>query len=161
MLKFFKKICAYAVSVGIALAVSALSAFITMGKMSIMESLKHPPLTPPPMLFPIIWGILYALMGISAAIIYRKRQKNPDDAKSALTVYAASLAINFLWSIIFFNFENYLLAFVWLLLLLSLIICTIIRYKPLSKAAAYLQIPYAIWVTFAGYITFGIWLLNR
>ena len=161
MKTLFKKYSVYIISIGISLAISILSALITMGKMSIMETLVKPPLSPPPAAFPIVWTILYILMGISAAIVYKARSTDKKAARSGLIVYAISLAANFLWSVIFFNLEKYLFAFIWLLFLLSLIILTIVEYKKASWRAAFLQIPYTIWVIFAGYLTFGIWLLNK
>ena len=99
-------------------------------------------------------------MGISAAIIYNSDvpQKQKE---GALLTYALGLAVNFFWSLIFFNLRAFLFAFLWLLLLLYLIIKTILQYYKINKLAAYLQIPYAVWVTFAGYLTLGIWWLNK
>lgn len=151
----------YIISVIIALLVGALSAFITRGNMDIYSTLETPPLTPPSFLFPIVWTILYVLMGISAAMIATDSAASRDDKEAAITIYAASLVFNFAWSIIFFNLRAFLPAFVWLLILLALIIKTIVDYSKINKTAAYLQIPYALWVTFAGYLNFGIWWLNR
>lgn len=155
-----EKIKSYAFFILSALAVGGLSAFFTRNNMDINNDLLMPPLSPPPILFPIVWSILFILMGISAAMIY-----NSDAPKSqkytALKIYALSLAVNFSWNIIFFNLRAFGFAFFWLLLLLFLIILTIIKYFKIQKIAAYLQIPYALWVTFAGYLTAGIWWLNR
>ena len=155
-----EKIKSYAFFILSALAVGGLSAFLTRNNMDINNDLLMPPLSPPPILFPIVWSILFILMGISAAMIYNsdapKSQKN-----TALNIYALSLAVNFSWNIIFFNLRAFGFAFFWLLLLLFLIILTIIKYFKIQKIAAYLQIPYALWVTFAGYLTAGIWWLNR
>ena len=155
-----EKIKSYAFFILSALAVGGLSAFFTRNNMDINNDLLMPPLSPPPILFPIVWSILFILMGISAAMIYNsdapKSQKN-----TALNIYALSLAVNFSWNIIFFNLRAFGFAFFWLLLLLFLIILTIIKYFKIQKIAAYLLIPYALWVTFAGYLTAGIWWLNR
>ncbi len=156
----WQKIKPYIISILISLGVGGLSALLTMGSMDIYSELKTPPLAPPSVLFPIVWTVLYVLMGVSAAIIYGKRKEEPEKVRSALTTYGLSLAVNFLWSIIFFEARYFLLAFVWLLLLLYLIIRTILQYRPISAVAAYLQIPYAVWVAFAGYLNFGIWFLN-
>jgi tryptophan-rich sensory protein len=99
-------------------------------------------------------------MGISAAMIYNDRKASMAQKKSALYTYALSLIVNFFWSIIFFNFRAFFFAFIWLVLLLYLIINTILKYYKIKPLAAYLQIPYAIWVSFAGYLTFAIWILN-
>ncbi len=149
----------YVISILIALGVGALSALLTMGQMDIFEKLEKPPLSPPAFLFPIVWTALYILMGISAAMIFNKKSQNEEAVKNALSTYASSLVVNFAWSIIFFNFKAFLLAFIWLLLLLALIIKTIVEYSRIDKVAAYLQIPYALWVTFAGYLTLAIYIL--
>ncbi len=148
-----KKYKPYIIEILIALAVGGLSAYLTKNSMETFNSLVKPPLSPPSYLFPIVWGILFVLMGISAGMIYKKSGSVPF-------IYRLSLIVNFLWSIIFFNMEAYLFAFVWLLLLLVLIILTIIEYSKIDKTAAYLQIPYLIWVCFAGYLNFFIWYLN-
>ena len=100
-------------------------------------------------------------MGISAAVIYTSHSASVAQRKRTLYTYAASLVVNFFWSIIFFNMRAFAFAFIWLLLLLYLIIKTIIQYREIEPTAAYLQIPYALWVAFAGYLNFGIWYLNR
>lgn len=148
-----KKYRPYIIEILIALFVGGLSAYLTKDAMSDFEALAKPPLSPPGFLFPIVWTVLFVLMGISAAIVYEKSGRVPF-------IYRLSLIVNFLWSIIFFNMEAYLFAFIWLLLLLVLIIMTIIDYSKISKAAAYLQIPYLIWVIFAGYLNLFIWYLN-
>lgn len=157
----WQKIKPYLVSILIALAVGGLSAFLTRNSMNIYGQVQTPPLSPPSILFPIVWTLLYILMGIGAALVYTKRQSNLEASRSALTVYVINLAVNFLWSIIFFNYQAFLAAFIWLLLLLYIIIRMIIDFRKISPLAAYLQIPYALWVAFAGYLNFGIWFLNR
>ena len=157
----WQNILTLAVAILIPLAVGITSAILTMDSMDIYSEITRPPLSPPSILFPIVWSILYTLMGISSAIIFKNRNDDIENASLGLSFYAISLAFNFVWSIIFFNFRYYLFAFVWLLVLLYLIIRTIILYSKVNKTAAYLQIPYAIWVTFAGYLTFAIYLLNK
>ena len=156
-----RKIKTYIISAAIALAVGGLSAFLTKDSMDIYQSINQPPLAPPAILFPIVWTVLYILMGISSAVIYNRREDNSEDAYSALKVYAFQLIVNFFWSIIFFNMRAYLFAFVWLVILWILIIVMIVRFRKISPVAAYLQIPYLLWVTFAGYLNFMIYFLNR
>ena len=151
----------YVVSIAIALAVGLFSALLTRDSMDIYSQLVTPPLAPPGWLFPVVWTVLYVLMGISAAIIWEQREEDPAVASSGLSAYALSLGFNFLWSILFFNCRWLLLSFFWLLGLLALIWITVYNYRQISRPAAYLQIPYALWVTFAGYLNFGIWFLNR
>lgn len=148
-----KKYKPYIIEILIALAVGGLSAFVTKDSMEAFDALVKPPLSPPSFIFPVVWTILFILMGISAGMIYKKSGSVPF-------IYRLSLIVNFLWSVIFFNMGAYLFAFVWLLLLLVLIILTILEYSKIDKTAAYLQIPYLIWVAFAGYLNFFIWYLN-
>lgn len=156
-----KKIKPYIVSILIALGVGGLSALLTRGSMNLYDEIITPALAPPSWVFPVVWTILFILMGISAAMIYTDKSVSESQKISALYTYSLSLIVNFFWSIIFFNFRAFFFAFVWLLLLLLLIISTIIKYESINKTAAYLQIPYLLWVTFAGYLTFSIWYLNR
>lgn len=155
------KIKPYIISILIALAIGGLSAFLTRGNMDIYTQVETPPLSPPSILFPIVWTVLYVLMGVSAAMIATDRGASRDDKEAAISIYSASLVFNFAWSIIFFNLRAFFPAFIWLLILLALIIKTIVDYAKINKTAAYLQIPYALWVAFAGYLNFGIWWLNR
>lgn len=156
----WKKIKPYVISVLISLAVGGLSALLTRGNMDVYERIVRPPLAPPMWLFPVAWGILFVLMGISAALVYDKSLREPQKVQEALVVYALQLAVNFFWSIIFFNLQAYWFAFFWLLLLWILILRMIVMFFPLDTTAAYLQIPYLLWVTFAGYLTLAIAILN-
>lgn len=150
----------YIVATVIPLAVGILSALLTKENMNIYAEVKTPPLAPPGFLFPVVWTILYILMGISSAVIWNRRENNLQAARSGLMYYIASLAFNFTWSIIFFNLRSFLVALAWLLVLLYLIVCTVVEYKKVYQVAAYLQIPYIVWVSFAGYLNAGIWWLN-
>jgi tryptophan-rich sensory protein len=156
-----KKILSYIVSILIPLAIGTLSALITMGNMDIYEEIVTPPLSPPGWLFPVVWSVLYTLMGISAGMVWQKRKEKPKEVDKAISYYALSLAFNFVWSILFFNFKLYLVSFAWLIILFVLIVYTIRAYLKISKISAYLQIPYAVWVAFAGYLNLAIWFLNR
>jgi tryptophan-rich sensory protein len=117
-----------------------------------------PALTPPPYVFSVVWTILYVLMGVGAAMIYRSGK--PERWK-ALTLYALQLGANFLWPLIFFGLGAYGWAFVWLLILTALAALMALRFGKISRAAAYLQIPYLLWLLFAGYLNLGVHLLNR
>ena len=158
------------------LGVGAVSGFLTQGSMDTFEKLNQPPLAPPGWVFPVVWLILYALMGIAAYRIYMKdpkaevlklyliqliaRMPESEEKKKALTLYGIQLAVNFLWPVFFFNAGWYLFSFAWLLLLWYLVyLCTKAFYH-LSEKAGYLMIPYLVWLTFAGYLNFAIFLLN-
>ncbi len=156
----WKKYKSFIIGIVIALAVGGLSAFLTRNNMNLFDEIVKPPLSPPRILFPIVWTILYILMGISSAIIFEHRKFMKAEAEKGLAIYGVSLILNFTWSIIFFNFRAFTFAFIWLLILWSSILYTIAQYYKVNKLAAYLQIPYLIWVTFAGYLTFAISLIN-
>lgn len=142
------------------LLVGAVSGLLSSGAMQDFVLLEQPPLSPPGWLFPIVWTILYTLMGISAYLI--KSSDASDEEKSdALMFYRYQLIINFLWPIFFFNFGWYLFSFFWLLLLWVLVILMIRRFDKISPTAAYINLPYLIWLTFAAYLNFSIWWLNR
>ncbi len=146
--------------IAIPLAVGALASFLSGGGMEMFAVLKKPPLSPPGWLFPIVWTILYTLMGLASYYIYTADA--PKEQKSdALTIYGYQLVVNFLWPIFFFDFQWYLFSFFWLVLLWVLIIVMIRRFSEISRLAALLCVPYLLWVTFAGYLNLGIWWLNR
>ena len=158
----WKKIKPYVISSVIALAVGGVSALLSRNGMDYYaQTVNKPSLSPPMWLFPVVWSILYILMGIGSAIVFLKREEKPVEVTASLRIYGLQLVVNFFWSIIFFNMRAFLFAFIWILILLFLIIRTIIKYRIISPLAAYLQIPYLIWVAFASYLTFGVWWLNR
>lgn len=147
------------IAVAIPLLVGALSALLTSDSMQSFEQINKPPLSPPGWLFPVVWTILYVLMGIASYLIYTAKY-SAGMAGNALLFYMLQLILNFFWSIIFFNWEAYLFAFIWLIVLLALIIVTTVKFYRISRPAAYLMIPYILWVAFAGYLNLGIYLLN-
>ena len=141
-------------------AVGLLSGLLTRNASQIFnESIIQPPLSPPASLFPVIWTILYALMGISAARI--SIQPPSKDRSKGLLLFLTQLAVNFFWSPIFFNAQAFGLAFLWLLLLRFLSWKMVRIFYKSDPIAAYLQIPYLLWLTFAVYLSGGIWYLNR
>ena len=139
----------------ISLGVGALSALLTKDSMDIFDTITKPPLTPPSAVFPIVWTILFILMGLGAARVYLK-----EPGGRALYIYGLNLVINFFWSIIFFNFRSFGFAFIWLLLLIAVVALMIISFFRIDKLAAYLQIPYLLWLLFAGYLNLFICLAN-
>ena len=154
-LKFKQKL----LCVGIPLAVGEISALLTKDSMETFAALNQPPLSPPGWLFPVVWTILFLLMGIASYLVLCSDQ--PMYAvKRALWLYGIQLAVNFFWSIFFFNLALYLFSFLWLILLWILILITTVQFYKISHAAGYLMIPYFVWVSFAGYLNFGIYLLN-
>lgn len=141
-------------------AVGALAGFLTRDGMELYKTqVVKPPLSPPAIVFPIVWGILYALMGIGIARVWLSARS--EERADAIQVYLLQLAINFTWSIFFFNLRSYGGALAVLLILLGLIFWMIFRFRRVDRPAARLQIPYVIWVCFAAYLNAGVWLLNR
>ena len=141
-------------------AIGALSGWLTRtATKSYNETIIQPPLSPPAIVFPIVWGILFALMGIGAARIYLSPASSARSR--SLLLFLIQLAFNFFWSIIFFNFQAFGFAFIWLIILWVLILLMILSFRKVDKLAAWLQIPYLLWVTFAAYLNFGVWLLNK
>ena len=140
-------------------AVGGLSGWLTReGTELYRTTIIKPPLSPPGIVFPIVWSILFALMGVGATRIYLSPASN---ARShALGIFLVQLAFNFFWSIIFFNLQNFGLALLWLVALWVLILWMIRSFHIIDPLSAWLQIPYLLWVTFAAYLNFGVWRLN-
>lgn len=153
------------VAIAIPLAVGILSSFITKDAMISFNAMKKPPLSPPGILFPIVWTILYILMGISSYLIYYFDFDSNISLKKYrdewLILYTIQLIFNFFWSIIFFKFSLYYQAFAWLLILWILVLSLIIKSMKLNKVAGYLLLPYLAWMTFAGYLNIGVAILNK
>lgn len=145
------------IALAIPLGVGGLAALLTGGGMADYGQLNQPPLSPPGWLFPVVWTILYLLMGYAS---YRIWTSDAPGAKSALKLYLAQLAVNFLWPLIFFGLQWRLLAFWVILLLWVLIYFTIKRFGQIDEIAADLLLPYILWVTFASYLNLGAYILN-
>ena len=143
------------ISIAISLGAGVLSAVLSGNSMEQYEQLYKPPLSPPGWLFPIVWTILFILMGIAAYLVY-KSETEGERKRAALTVYAGQLLVNVGWSIIFFGGEAYLVAFAWLVLLWFLIYRTIRHFWEIDRTAGILLLPYILWVTFAGYLNLAI-----
>ena len=148
-------------SLGRSLGVGVVSALLTMDGMEQYQMMYRPPLSPPGWLFPVVWTILYTLMGISSARIYIIGKETGEDVSQPLKIYSLQLAVNFAWSLLFFNMQAFLLSFIWLVFLWVLIYVMIKQFEKVDSFSAKLQIPYLLWVTFAGYLNFMIWFLNR
>ena len=150
----------YALWIVIAEAVGALAGFLTReGTKVYAATVAKPPLSPPAIVFPIVWGVLYALMGVGAARV-SLTQASALRARG-LRLFFLQLAFNFVWSILFFNLRSFGFAFVWLVILWALILLMTLTFGKVDRVAALLQIPYLVWAAFAGYLNAGVWLLNR
>lgn len=147
------------ICIAIPLAVGGVAGFISKDSMSVFEALNKPPLSPPGWLFPVAWTILYALMGIASYLILTSGVQQKSISRS-LKLYGLQLFYNFFWTFWFFNLGLYFFSFIWLVVLWLLILATIISFSHISKPAAYLMLPYLLWVIFAGYLNLGIAILN-
>lgn len=145
--------------IAIPLLVGGASAFITMGAMEDFSAFNQPPLSPPGWLFPVVWTVLYTLMGIASYLVVTSggAQKHIN---TAITVYAVQLIFNFFWSLFFFKLDLFYFSFAWLIALWLLIIATLVLFSRLSNVAGYLIIPYLLWVSFAAYLNLGVAILN-
>ena len=123
------------------------------------QLIRQPALAPPEWLFPIVWTILYFLMGVSSYLIMNSKAEQEQKEK-AILLYEYQLAANFLWPTFFFHFEWYFFSFLWLVILWVLVLFMIIQFWKIDKRAALLNIPYLLWLTFAGYLNLAIWWLN-
>lgn len=139
------------------LAVGGAASLLSNNGMEAFIKINQPPLSPPAWLFPVVWTILYTLMGISSYLILTSEE---DNVRSAGMLYGYQLVVNFLWPIFFFNFQWYLFSFLWLMLLIGLVAAMVREFYKISKPAAYLNIPYLLWLMFAAYLNFAIWQLN-
>ena len=146
------------ICLGIPLAVGGLSALLA-GGMGDYKTMIQPPLSPPGWLFPVVWTILYLLMGYASycVLIADAPEKRK---KKALLFYGGQLLLNFLWSPVFFGLHWYLAAFFLLVGMWALIYITMKKFAPIDELASDLLLPYILWVTFAGYLNLGVYLLN-
>ena len=149
----------FLISIAIPLLVGGLSAIITRGDMDLYSQIKNPPLSQPGWLFPVAWSILYTLMGISLYLVWNSNARYIAK-RNAYIFFGVQLFLNFIWSPIFFVGRQFLLAFIVLILMWLFTFGMIVSFYRISKLAGLLQIPYILWLTFAGYLNFAIYLLN-
>lgn len=155
-----KKWIQYGGWIFITVVIGGLSGYLTRDGVELYnQTIQQPPLSPPGIVFPIVWGILYILMGIGAARIY---MSPPSDIRTkAMVLYVVQLAMNFFWSLIFFNLQKFGFALFWLILLWCFILAMILVFQKIDVIASKLQVPYLLWVTFAVYLNLGVWFLNK
>ena len=122
------------------------------------KTIVQPSFAPPGFIFPIVWTILYTLMGISSYIISESNSYYKDEA---LIIYYVQLIVNLLWSFIFFSLNWYFISFIWILLLIYLVITMIKKFYSISKVSGLIQIPYLLWLIFAAVLNLSIFILNR
>lgn len=150
------KIIIYIKSILVPLLVGGLVGLATSNYIT-YNNLIQPSFAPPSILFPIVWTVLYTLMGVSYGILKSNSLTNEKINK----IYYLQLFVNALWSFFFFVFEWRLFSFFWILLLIALVILMIKEFYAQNKVAGLLQIPYLIWISFASVLNLSIYLLNR
>ncbi len=139
--------------------VGIISALMTRGDVQTYTAeIAKPFLSPPPAVFPVAWTLLYALMGWGAAAVYLSPKSGART--KGLYLFMFQLAFNFCWSFIFFSFRAFGIAFAWLAVLLVLVALMFAEFRKVHRLAAYMQIPYLLWLVFAGYLNLSVWLLN-
>lgn len=139
--------------------VGVLSSLVSGGYSSFYTELLKPPLSPPGIVFPVVWGILYALMGISAYLIYNTEKT--AQRKASLVIYTVQLLVNFSWSVIFFRFQALGIAAITAVVLFILVAAMVMNFRKVNLSASALNIPYLLWSLFASYLAIGNWVLNR
>jgi len=156
-----KAVIQFLVSILVSFAAGAIGSIFTSPSIPTWyAALKKPSFTPPGALIGSVWSVLYLLMGIAAFLVWRKGLDQPA-VRTALIIFVIQLALNALWSIIFFGQHQLLLALVEIVLLWLAILLTIIKFFPISPLAGWLMIPYILWVSFATFLTYTVWSLNR
>ncbi len=142
------------------LMVGGLSGFFNPGDMNIWyANLIKPEWTPPNWIFGPVWTVLYILMGLAAFLVYREGFKRRE-VKIALGLFSLQLGLNFFWSILFFTFNNLRASFVEIIFLWVAIVATIISFYRISRPAAWIMVPYLLWVTFASILNYRLLILN-
>lgn len=137
------------------LGTGGLAAFLTRNGVKSYATMAQPPYAPPDWVFPVVWSILYALMAVSAYRVTRSGRH-----RTAMTLFGCQLAVNFFWSLIFFNLNAFWAAFYWLLLLVTLVVAMIAAFARIDRPAALLQLPYLLWCGFAAVLCRAVALLN-
>ncbi len=145
--------------IAIPLAVGGLAALLSDGGMEAFDGMNKPPLSPPGWLFPIVWTILYILMGIASFLVFTANAPN-NSKKNALILYGVQLFANFMWPILFFTLQMCTAAAVLIVVLWLLVLANLLYFYKISKTAGYLFIPYLLWVTFATYLNIAVCVVN-
>lgn len=145
------------INIAVPLLTGAIASLISREGFKEYGNVVQPALSPPGWLFPIVWTILYILMGISTYLIY---EKDKTINKPSLILYAIQLAINFIWPVFFFGFKAYLFSFILLIVLALFVVTMIIFFYKENKLSGLIQIPYLLWLIFASYLNLSVFILN-
>ena len=155
-----KKFRIYAIWITVVETVGILAGLLSKNGINMYQAdILEPIFAPPPILFPIVWTVLYALMAIGAARVYMIKDNAAE--KKSLNLFIAQLIINFFWPLIFFNAQAFGFAFFWLLLLWFLVLWMIVAFRKVDRISALLQIPYLFWLSLAAYLNLSVWIINR
>lgn len=152
-----KKVVSFIGFVGASLAVGFVGSLLGDSRGG-FDTLRQPPFAPPAILFPIVWTALYVLMGVSAFLVFNSHR---NEKTGVFIFFATQLVVNMLWTFFFFRLEWRLFAFFWLVLLLVLVAIMFRKFLKINRPAAYLQMPYLVWLTFAAVLNFSVYWLNR
>ena len=160
-LKFKHKIRVGVIAAAILIPVltGLFSAFLTSEDMALYETMARPDIAPPGWIFPIVWTVLYILMGCASYIVYVSDAET-ETKRKALIFYALQLAMNFFWSTLFFTYMRYMTALIWLLVMWVLIIICTIRFFRIQRSAGFMMIPLLLWTTFAAYLNYTWYALS-
>ena len=151
-----KNIKCLVISIAIPILVGLIGSLLGNSSMG-FDMINKPNFSPPGYIFPIVWTILYILMGISSYIVYNSKSSKKDEA---IVIYGLQLLVNMLWTFFFFNLKWYLFSFIWIILLIVLVSVMIYRFVKINKLSGYLQIPYLVWLVFASILNLSIYILN-
>ena len=147
------------ICLAVPLAVGALAGLLGREGMEAYKGIYKPLLAPPGWVFPVVWTILYVMMGLASYLVYTSAA-SPERIRRAMTAYVLQLAANFIWPLIFFALGAYLIAFLWLILLFALALVCALRFGYIDARAGKLMAPYLVWLFFAAYLNLGVYLLN-
>lgn len=142
------------IAIIVPLGSGVLAGLLSRSSIRAFDSVAKPPLYPPAWLFPVVWTVLYILMGVASYLVYTS-DASESKINRALSLYFIQLAFAFLWPIAFFVFSAYLFAFIWLVIMWALIVAATVMFFRIRRPAGFLMIPYILWVTFAGYLNFS------
>lgn len=142
------------------LLVGGVSAALTAKGMADYGSMSKPPLAPPAWVFPVAWTVLYLMMGLADYLVWVAETDSHCKGR-VMILYWIQLAMNFMWSIVFFNLKWRLPAFIWLMVMWAIVIICACKFGKIDKRAGWLLVPYILWLTFAAYLNMGAYILNR
>lgn len=146
-------------SLAIPLLIGGFSSFLTAGDMRNYEYFNHPPLSPPSWVFPVVWSILYVIMGLASYLVYTSNAE-PEQKRTALTLYAAQLVMNMFWTVLFFTYVQYLIALIWLVAMWVIILMTALRFYKINRLSGIMMGVLLIWTAFAGYLNYAYYVMS-